>query len=51
MGMVMDWLGNIVFKDRQIENERLELTDKECELHSRPQPDAEELHPCPEGGL
>jgi hypothetical protein len=23
----MDWLGNIVFKDREIENERLELTD------------------------
>ena len=22
----MDWLGNIVFKDREIENERLELT-------------------------
>jgi len=24
----MDWLGNVVFKDRQIENERLELTDQ-----------------------
>ncbi|WNG23261.1 hypothetical protein F0U62_03840 [Cystobacter fuscus] len=24
----MDWLGNVVFKDREIENERLELTDK-----------------------
>jgi hypothetical protein len=24
----MDWLGNIVFKDREIKNERLELTDK-----------------------
>ena len=23
----MDWLGNVVFKDREIENERLELTD------------------------
>ncbi|WNG48904.1 hypothetical protein F0U60_35900 [Archangium minus] len=24
----MDWLGNVVLKDREIENERLELTDK-----------------------
>jgi len=24
----MDWLGNVVFKDREIEDERLELTDK-----------------------
>ncbi|MFY0579673.1 hypothetical protein ACN28S_40355 [Cystobacter fuscus] len=24
----MDWLGNVVFKDREIENERLEVTDK-----------------------
>ncbi|WNG29114.1 pentapeptide repeat-containing protein [Cystobacter fuscus] len=24
----MDWLGNVVFKDQEIENERLELTDK-----------------------
>src|SRR5688500_19043058 len=23
----MDWLGNVVFNDREIENERLELTD------------------------
>jgi hypothetical protein len=26
----MDWLGNVVFKDREIENERLELTDKKA---------------------
>jgi len=26
----MDWLGNIVFEDREIENERLELTDKKA---------------------
>ncbi len=26
----MDWLGNIVFKDREIENERLELTDTQA---------------------
>ncbi|AKJ05780.1 hypothetical protein ATI61_102834 [Archangium gephyra] len=26
----MDWLGNVVFEDRKIENERLELTDKEA---------------------
>ncbi|WNG59632.1 hypothetical protein F0U59_36630 [Archangium gephyra] len=26
----MDWLGNVVFEDREIENERLELTDKEA---------------------
>jgi hypothetical protein len=25
--MEMDWLGNLVFKDREIENERIELTD------------------------
>ena len=24
----MDWLGNVAFKDRKIENERLELIDK-----------------------
>ena len=24
----MDWLGNVVFEDREIENERLEVTDK-----------------------
>jgi len=26
----MDWLGNIVFENREIENERLELTDKKA---------------------
>jgi hypothetical protein len=26
----MDWLGNIVFEGREIENERLELTDKQA---------------------
>ncbi|AKJ05498.1 hypothetical protein ATI61_102557 [Archangium gephyra] len=26
----MDWLGNVVFEEREIENERLELTDKEA---------------------
>jgi hypothetical protein len=26
----MDWLGNVIFEDREIENERLELTDKEA---------------------
>ncbi|WPB79754.1 pentapeptide repeat-containing protein [Archangium violaceum] len=26
----MDWLGNVIFEDREIENERLELTDKKA---------------------
>ncbi|WPB80668.1 pentapeptide repeat-containing protein [Archangium violaceum] len=26
----MDWLGNVVFENREIENERLELTDREA---------------------
>ncbi|OJT26746.1 hypothetical protein BO221_01595 [Archangium sp. Cb G35] len=26
----MDWLGNVVFEERELENERLELTDKEA---------------------
>jgi hypothetical protein len=26
----MDWLGNVILEDREIENERLELTDKEA---------------------
>jgi len=25
----MDWLGNAIFEEREVENERLELTDKE----------------------